>query len=70
MRKLTQLIFASSLCLANSSSPSEPLTCRKDVKYQLNELQNMDFELKGCYEHAGRTCCSEQDTIKIRLKYE
>jgi hypothetical protein len=30
----------------------------------------MDFELKGCYEHAGRTCCSEQDTIKIRLKYE
>lgn len=26
--------------------------------------------MNGCYEHAGRTCCSNPDTTKIRLKYE
>lgn len=44
------------------------LTCKSG--YSLTELANMEFEVNGCYEHAGRTCCTNQDTTKIRLKYE
>ena len=46
------------------------LTCRNDFRYHLSELQNMEFELNFCFEHAERTCCTVQDTTKIRLKYE
>jgi hypothetical protein len=30
----------------------------------------MEFEVNSCYEHSGRTCCSNQDTTNIRLRYE
>lgn len=46
------------------------ITCRIDMKYQLAELQNMELELNYCYQHSGRTCCTVNDTTKIRLKYE
>ena len=68
MKKTVKFAFTTTLSFAAVSADS--LACRDDRRYQLTELQNMEFEVKGCYEHSGRTCCSEQDTIKVRLKYE
>jgi len=42
----------------------------KEREHGLTELANKESELSFCLEHAGRTCCSRDDTNKIWSKFE
>ena len=41
----------------------------KDREHGLKKLTNMESELSFCLEHAGRTCCSRDETNKIMSKF-
>ena len=60
------LFFCLILSLSEAAKNTEkvnPYTClAKDRENGLTELTNMETELSFCIEHAGRTCCSREDT--------
>lgn len=41
--------------------------CLKN-QYGLKKLMNQEVELQYCFEHAGRTCCNQNDILPIRNK--
>ena len=41
--------------------------CLKN-KYGNKKLMNQEVELQYCFEHAGRTCCNNNDINSIRSK--
>ena len=43
------------------------MKCLKN-QYGLKKLMNQEVELQYCFEHAGRTCCNQNDILSIRSK--
>ena len=37
--------------------------------YGLIELSNLSLHAKFCHQHAGRTCCGKEDTLRIKQSY-
>lgn len=59
------------LCSETGYSQSKPKVkgekCLRNI-YGLKKPMNQEVELQFCFEHAGRTCCHENDIIPIRSK--